>query len=436
MKTPQQARSRAISIAVRSLLPATFIGVAAIPATGGPREDKPVEMEKVVVSETKTHTLFMGADISVGLDKQLYAVRDVSGSSWVIDVEGKTTLVPLRSGSIDMKITPSLKLTDVSATLAGLRATPAYSAKNDPNSALTQSLADSAALNAGYQSSVHLAQASLVRTQAFAQAISGVNNQDVPLILAEGGRPIPMLPSEGALNSNAMTRILTTDLNQVTVSAGEDLETTGNRGFSAGYDAMEVSFAVSSEHRLNNPFVVTITRLRDKGGKPGMIRKLVYAKALHPIDRDATAVHFLEEGFPPGYEQLDFELHLYDRGTEVATSVSAKRVDLTREEAFEYVKFEYVGAHKGDTLPAVPAMAKLPAALPVRLAEGKYAETFYVRVSKDGLASEAFVDAACARKIGDPFLDSVVRSLRFKPALAKGIAVEGTAAVNLNKLTI
>jgi hypothetical protein len=81
-------------------------------------------------------------------------------------------------------------------------------------------------------------------------------------------------------------------------------------------------------------------------------------------------------------------------------------------------------------------MAKLPAELPVRLAEGKYGETFYVMVSKDGLAREAFADASCTRRIDDPFLVSVVRTIRFKPALAQGRAVEGVAALNLNKLTI
>lgn len=436
MKKPKRAKPPAMPAALRLIVPALAIAGAAIQAAADSRDDKPVQMEKVVVIEAKTHTLFMGADVSVALGNQLYAVRDVSGGSWVIDVDGKKRVVSARGGPIDLKITPSLKLTDISVKLGGLTTTPAYSAKNDPSTALTRSIADSAALNAGYEASVHLAQASLVQEQHFAQIISGVNNQDVPLIRAEGGIPIPMLPSEGALDSNAMTRDLTTDLNQVSVSAGLDLETTGTHGFSQGYDAMEVAFEVSSARRLNNPYIVTIAQLRDKGGKPGMVRKLVYAKALHPIDSDPSAVHFIEEGFPPGFELLSFGVHLYDRGLEVATSVSPDRVDLTRDEAFEYLKIEYVGAHKGATLPAVPAMAKLPTELPIRLAEGKYGETFYVRVSKDGLAMEPFADSACSRRIDDPFLESVVRTIRFKPALVQGKPVEGVAALNLNKLVI
>jgi hypothetical protein len=81
-------------------------------------------------------------------------------------------------------------------------------------------------------------------------------------------------------------------------------------------------------------------------------------------------------------------------------------------------------------------MARFPAELRIRLAAGSYGETFYVKVSKDGFVEASFVDATCSKKIDDPFLDSLVRSLRFKPALANGEPEEGVAALNLSKLQI
>jgi hypothetical protein len=95
---------------------------------------------------------------------------------------------------------------------------------------------------------------------------------------------------------------------------------------------------------------------------------------------------------------------------------------------------EYIGAHQKDTLAATPAMAKLPADLPSRLAQGKYGTAFYVKVSKDGLADEAYADPACTRRINDPYLNSVVKRVRFKPALSSGKPVDGTATLNLGKL--
>ncbi|HEY1791330.1 MAG TPA: hypothetical protein VGG34_00315 [Opitutaceae bacterium] len=163
---------------------------------------------------------------------------------------------------------------------------------------------------------------------------------------------------------------------------------------------------------------------------------MVYAKSLDPIDEHLIHVHFVEEGFPFGYQAVDFQLHLYDRGEEIATNVAADRVELTRDEAFEYVRMEYIGSHPKDTLPAVPAMGKLPADLREKLAEGMYAKPIYVRVSTDGLADEAYSDAACTRRIDDAYLDSVVKRIRFKPALMDGKPVAGSADLTLANLTI
>jgi hypothetical protein len=165
-----------------------------------------------------------------------------------------------------------------------------------------------------------------------------------------------------------------------------------------------------------------------------MVQNHIYARALDPIDSQLSHVQFEEDGFPAEYELVDFQVHIYDRGVEIATNLAANRVELTREEAFEYVKMEYVSVHKGDTLPAVPAMGRLPAELPARVAAGKYADTFFVQVSKDGIGSGAFGDRLCSRKIDDPFLASVVKGLRFKPALSSGVPVDGVAAVNLTQL--
>jgi hypothetical protein len=163
---------------------------------------------------------------------------------------------------------------------------------------------------------------------------------------------------------------------------------------------------------------------------------LVYAQALDPIDAHPSRVEFTETGYPPEYELQDFQFHLYDEGREVATSISDKRVDMTRDEAFEYVKMEYISVHRSDTLPPTAVMGHLPADLPTKIAIGKYSDTFYVEVTKQGHPGELFADDACTRKIDDPYLQATVGGLLFKPALAHGRPVNGIAAVNLAKLQI
>jgi hypothetical protein len=360
------------------------------------------------------------------MDNQLYAVRDVTGGSWVIDVAGQTKTVSARSGPISIKIAPKLKLTEVSATIANLKSDRGYTIGNDPTALMTRNLAQTAVENADYNNALN--QATAVQSGTITATQMGINN-----ITPFYG---PSTPANRPPSIQAALNTAQQGLNAAAGGIGADYSMGGRNQFSQGFDAMDVEFEISSARPLRNPYAVTVTRFRPQNGRPDMVQYLVYARALDTIDSHPTKVHFVQGGFPFNFELVGFQLHIYDRGEEVATNVSSKRVELTREEAFEYVKSEYIGAHKGETLPAVPVMGKLPADLPGLLAAGKYGETIYVRVSKDGLGDEPFLDTACTRRIEDPYLQSVIRGIRFKPALEQGKPVDGVAALNLGKMVI
>jgi hypothetical protein len=257
-----------------------------------------------------------------------------------------------------------------------------------------------------------------------------------PAVAGQIGYPVNPLASSTLGDGQ---QIVINEANQET-SAAQSNEATADQATgriaTPGLDALEVEFDIRAAKTLQDPYVVTMTKFRRPGAKPGMVQNMVYAKSLHPIDVHLSNVHFVEEGFPFGFELVDFQLHIYNRGEEIATNVATDRVELTRDEAFEYVKMEYVSSHKGATLPAEPAMGRLPAELPAKLAQGQYKQAFYVKVSKDGLADEAYSDPACTRRIDDPYLDSVVKRIRFKPALNGGNPVDGFATLNLGKLAI
>ena len=448
MITEPQIKSSAKSIAIRFLLQAVAVGGAIVPATSSAQDGKPVLMDKMVVDAAKTHTLFMGADISVNLDKDLYPVRGVIGSSWVIDINGEEKIVSTKQAPMNLKITPTLKLTDVSAKIAGYKKARAYSFNNDPSVILTRGLSDSAMTNAFLIGNANDAQA-VADTQTnkalgdAAMFATSDNEMGAAGMLADAkstgmsSHITTVAAFETATAASAAFSLATAQGTAATdLSQTDNGDEPGGRLVKTGLDAMDVEFDVSSDRTLRKPYVVTLTRFHPKGTKPGTVQNLVYAKELHQIDAHPTNVHFVEEGFPYDFELVDFQLHLYNRGEEVATTVSSERVELTRDEAFEYVRIEYIGAHKGATLPASPAMGILPADLPGRLANGEFKETIFVRVSKDGYAGEPFADASCSRKIDDPYLATVVRCIRFDPALAQGKPVEGVASVNLGQLKI
>jgi hypothetical protein len=99
-------------------------------------------------NSAKTHTLFMGADIAVNLDRDLYRVEDVVGSNWVVQINGRDRVISAKEAPQNLKITPSLKLTEASVDIEGFRRTRAYSYANDPSVLLTKGLSHSAATSA------------------------------------------------------------------------------------------------------------------------------------------------------------------------------------------------------------------------------------------------------------------------------------------------
>jgi len=362
----------------------------------------------------KAYTLFMGANISVELAKSVYPVRDVNGSSWVVVIDGQEKVVSGKEGPINLKIVPSLKLTEMSATIGGFKKEPSYSFANDPTVRLTRGMNQAAGVNSGYQA-------------ASSQA-NAINPSFIGTASASGTTPTS--------SSNVVAKNTASDASQSAAAGVQASVELQGKNQESGYDAMSVEFEVSSSKPLQDPYVVTMTRFHPMGSVPGTVQSLVYAKALEPIDTNPTKVHFSEEGFPFDYEVLDFQLHLYDGGVEIATNLADKREVMNPDQAFEYVKRSYIEAHKGDSVRAAPVMGELPTDLAGQIASGKYADTVYVRVSKDGLADEAFTDAACSNKIEDPYLESVVRKIRFKPALADGRPVAGVAPLNLSRLKI
>lgn len=360
----------------------------------------------------KAYTRFMGADVLIGQGGELHPVRDVSGGSWVIAVNGQPVLVSGKNGPISMKITSSVKLTEVSANVSNLKCEGAFTPKNDPTMKMARALNQAADLTAGT-----FAAAAQSEALPFA-AIAGVDS------------------TYGSATSTNSSSSQSQPSSTNNAAAAGDVEFfAGSKDNANGFDALDFSFDVSSAKMLREPFVVVITKFHERGSDEGSFRNLVYARALEPIVDKPTSVRFEQTGFPPGFELKGFEFHLYNHGEEVATNVAPGRTQLTTEQAFDYVKAAYFKAHRGDTLAAVPVMAgKLPADLADKIAKGVYPSTFYVRVSKDGLADEAFADATCSKRIEDPYLESVVRGIRFKPALSNGTPVDGTAPLNLGQL--
>jgi len=374
---------------------------------------------------SKTYTLFMGADLDVQLNKVDHRVRDVSGGSFLINVDGKELLVPMYEGTVNLRVAHSLKLTEASATIARLKSERAYTSANDPTKKFMREQPGSNA-----QATVARADGAYLVISNLAAAGGSASGGGAS---GPGGMPVASAEVQAARSAadsagTAMFAEGNNIGNYVSKMQGELAQEL--------FDAMEVSFEVSAEEPLKNPYVVIVARFHERDAKSGQSKNWIFAKALNPIDHTPRKVQLKQGGFPPGFEMEDVKVHLYDRGQELATNVADKRVELTRDEAFQYVVMDYVSSHKGASAPATLAMGRLPADWRTRLGAGQLTQFFYVKVSKDGLPLEAYVDQSCSQKVDDPYLQSVIREIRFKPALEKGRPIEGVALLRFGDLRI
>jgi len=353
----------------------------------------------------KTHTLYMGADLLISHGGKMYRVRDVSGESFVIDVKGEPTFVSFRGSGVEMKIEESLKLDRRSVSLTDLKSEQIYSAGHDPGLKFAQNVQ----MVAAAADSLDDAVGRLNGARKIAGA-DGPNDADYEAF------------SKAAANSNL-------DVNNTAYHAkalNDELE-------KKLYDAISLTFELSSAQPLLHPYVLVTAQLREPEGKREY-KNWILAKQLNPIREGAAKIKIVQSGLPPGFAIEKLQVHLYDQGKEIPTTVSPKRIDLTFDDAFQYLLIDYLTTNKGATLPATPGLALLPPDFDARVARSEFKPAYYIKVSKDGTPGDVFLDQRCTEKSNDDYINTVMSKVRFKPALDKGKPVEGIAKVVLGKL--
>ncbi len=375
------------------------------------------------VDAQKTHTLYLGADFAVQWEGQLRPVQDVQGSTFIVAVNGKPTPVPSRLTDHQIKMDDALKISAGSVTITGFTAERAYTAANNPMRKLTEAIAISQLADANLDAAVSDLNEAQTRLGLAAASATDREGHPTPQVLDPGavaGQFAAIESSGGAaLNSN--------------MGLASDMTTRGARESSGGnFDAFALSFEISAPQPLKKPYAIAVTRYRDQSEPGHSPRIWIYGESLARVDTTPRKIRLFRGGFPPGYKLEDVQLHLYDEGGEVATTVARKRLAITADEAFQFAVADYIGQHRGATLR--PALVAKPSAAELRskLTSEKLDRTFFVKVGKDGKPLGAYVDSSCAERLRDPDVQTVVEALRFNPALEQGKPVEGAVPVHLN----
>ncbi|HTT58187.1 MAG TPA: hypothetical protein VMF63_13825 [Opitutaceae bacterium] len=391
---------------VRVPLWGVLLALAACPAPAGPAAAPP----------PKPYTLFFGADLDIQQGKEFCRVQDVAGDTLVARVDGALRPIPTNAGPVNLRLHQALKLGGTTVTIAKLKAERVYTPGNDPVRKFAREQPGSAGL-AQYD----IAQGKALESEMNA-SIGSLSGPLSPQVQA------------GVQAAEAAADQARTQMNAAVYDPSEYAIRMQNELAKQEFDAIEITFDVSAPTPLPHPYIVIVAQYREPDAPAGAVHNWIYAQALDPIDRAPRAVTINRGGFPKGFELQSYQLHLYDRGRELATSVADRRLPLTRDEAFQYVVLDYFASHKGENVPASPALFQLPADLRTHVSDAQFTQTFYVTVTKNGLPTAAYLDPDCRQKIEDPYLQSVILDIRFTPQLDQGRPIGGVALVKLSHL--
>jgi len=268
----------------------------------------------------------MGADLDLQVAGDLCRVQDVSGDSFVVSANGSERLIPVKKGLIDLKIQQSLKLTDLSATIANLKGERAYTPENDPNKKFARAQSGTSG-----QDLVGQADGFSLNTSGSLAMIAQI--KDPKQIAA--GVPAAAVAGMARLRQNADNAGIVSQYGE-TNNVGNYVAQMERELALQLFDAMDVTFEVSSEKTARPPLRGDYRPVSRERREPGKSPDMDLRQAIPPVDNTPQKVHLVQGGFPPGFIMDGFKVHLFDRGRELATNVAENRVELTYNDAFKY----------------------------------------------------------------------------------------------------
>jgi hypothetical protein len=398
----------------------------------------------VSVAEAKPYVLFLRTDIAVEQNKKLCPLKDVSGQDLIVSVDGQKVSVPMAGASHALELQNALTLARTSASLTGLEIERSYTPRRDPR---MQRQRDAMAAEAAMGDNASLAEGRMITGLnkdyvAFNSDLKNPNGGPMGgvAITAAAINDKARLIQNGAADSEALQAFKqmnrAEDLRQTDITSGGFARLAAENDMAQElYDALSVRFQVSSPVYLEKPYLVLITRFHAPDDKPGVARNAVFAKALNAFGSKPIKIDVLQRGFPLGFEIEDLQLHLYSDGHEIPTDVAQKRVPLSREEAFEYLKSKYLSGHKGDTLTATPALGRPDKNERLKLTPNQWNAVYYAKVSKDGLPLGTYLDEACSQAVDDT-VGTLAQNVRYYPAMESGELVVGTAQLSWSQLKL
>lgn len=355
------------------------------------------------------YVVFVGLDVFAADGAKRRLLVDASGHDGMfVDQAGATPLL-LRDVPLEAEVAP--KLSRAGVTVADLNGAPVYSVNADP----------------GAEAQDQQMTIDAMQNQVRDQADSGQRDATrYNAQTANSGDAGAMADAQQVLNA-ANTRL--DEVHATAVLRGA-LPGSGDSG--AGPDGFEVSFRVSAPESHARAYGVVRLFIRDPRQTEATLQALKIFRLRELTPQPRRTVVWIQD-VPPGFIVESYEVHIYADGRELATNLSSNRVELTADEAHQYLILRHTHLNRGATIPAQVLVELAPSAAAAGLVAGQEGTLVNFRITADGKVAHMDGDAAIPIPLS-PRLQAAVREVRFLPALVAGQPAASTGTFALGEL--
>lgn len=363
------------------------------------------------------YRLFVGIDVEVMHEGDFRTIDTIVGGDAVVTTaEGATTL-PFREIK-QVKFDYGTKLSPTVINLERVEFERAYSPARDPR---WEARSQQVALQGYRQDQISVRQAGIANATLLPTTpdFGGPPGGNAPTP-APDSDPVEQAYSEYESYVQSTEHFDSIDAYP---SEGDEIEGDGD------FDAINVSFVVSSPLPIARPYIVAIARFRDADYN---LRDKFWFREIDRIDEQAREFKMATAGLPPGFEIESVRLHVFRHGSEIATNESERQIPLSTEEAHQYLLLAHQSDHADATMAAQPVWSLAP---PELLKQSpREIETWgaavAVWVDEDGKFERVAAD-----QVVPPTMAEMLPKLFYLPALADGRPVKGLAQVDMAEFT-
>jgi len=360
--------------------------------------------------EPSPYNLFVGLDLSLPVEEVYYPVTTYKDYALQVEVDGKT--ISQKIGDCEeLKYLKNIKVTPNFIDVTDVKCISDYSIDADPamQAGRTSMLLAAAAADARARSNVAIRIKQELEGTVVDQYNGATINQQIQ-------------NEQNFIDQNDRTA----NVNPETLKQG-DLE-------DHGHDILRVEFTAHAQQTIDNPLLLVILRLKEH---PNEVAKYswFYFTPLSEISQKNDHYHFATREFPDGMIIDSYELYFFSEGNEIASSLSDKRVAISRLEAKSYLMFQYTDSHEGVTLPAKPVW-KENFGQTLKSVSSELMDTqLTLDIDIDGNVTAVHVPKTVSAQMNDTILQSI-RKQFFYPALDKGNPVASQLRVSLKELFV